>query len=75
LRPYTQAKASIIAGRIETEVKNPHTLNSRQLEETTIENLLAKHRFYSQINKVYRLSNDALIVLKKRLLFTRRISA
>jgi len=68
-KTYNQQQARCVAGRIETEINNPKLFELRQREEVIVENLLARYRFYTKINKVYRLSNNALIVLKKRLSF------
>lgn len=69
---YTQTKAELVAARIELEVKNPHSLGIRQREETVVEHLLALNKFHSKINKVYRLSDTSLNVLKIRLLANRK---
>jgi len=54
---------------MEIEINNPKLFELRQREEVIVEHLLARYKFYTKINKVYRLSNTALIVLKKRLSF------
>jgi hypothetical protein len=66
---YNQQQARCVARRMEIELKNPKLLVFRQQEELIVENLLAHHNFYTKINRVYRLSNNALIVLKKKLIF------
>ena len=64
---YSERQALYVAKRIEEELKNPNMLQNRVRNELIVEQLLNKHRFYSKINKVYRLSDDTLIVLRKRL--------
>ena len=54
--------------KIEKEIKNPKLLEERWEQELIVENLLAKNNMFLQINKVYRLSNEAMFNVKKRLL-------
>lgn len=66
-KTYNQQQAQCVAGRIEMEINDMGLYEIRQREEIIVENLLLRYRFYTKINKVYRLSNYALIVLKKKL--------
>ena len=68
LKYYNQNKAFSVASRIELELNNDSIFEKRLKEELIVENLLCRYQFYTQINKVYRLSNDALHGLKKRLI-------
>lgn len=70
LKSYTPHQAYTVAGRMEKEINNPNLLELRSQQELIVEKLLARNKMFVQINKVYRLSNEAIFVLKKRLLFT-----
>jgi len=64
---YNETQARCVAERIENELKHPILLENRVRNERIIEHLLIYHKIYSKINKVYRLSNNTLIILRKRL--------
>ena len=66
---YNQQQAHCVAKRIKVEINNPQLYELRHREELIVESLLARYNFYTKINKVYRLSNISLIVLKRRLTF------
>ena len=68
IKSYTPRHAYTVAERIEKEIKNPKLLEERWEQELIVENLLAKNNMFLQINKVYRLSNEAMFNVKKRLL-------
>lgn len=70
IKSYTPQNAHTVAERMEHEIKNPKLLDARWQQELIVENLLARNKMFPQINKVYRLSNEAIFVLKKRLLFS-----
>jgi hypothetical protein len=69
-KSYTPQNAYTVAERMEKEIKNPKLLELRWKQELIVENLLARNNMFVQINKVYRLSNEAIFVMKKRLLFS-----
>ena len=64
---YTQKKAQSVGKRIELEMMNGKIFNKRLHNELFVEKLLIKNRHYSKINKIYRLSNSTLYVLKQTL--------
>lgn len=64
---YTQKKAREVGKRIHFEAVNMKVLEKRLKDELFVEKLLIKNNFYSKINKIYRLSNDTLYVLKVKL--------
>jgi len=70
IKSYTPHNAFTVAERMEKEIQNPNMLELRSRQELIVENLLARNKMFVHINKVYRLSNEAIYVLKKRLLFT-----
>jgi len=55
---------------MEHEIKNPKLLDERWRQELIVENLLERNKMFPQINKVYRLSDEAIFVLKKSNLFS-----
>jgi hypothetical protein len=67
-KTYCQKKAYVVGSRIEQEVKNRKLLRIRNKQELIVENLLTRYKLYNTINKVYRLSNNALIALKNKLI-------
>ena len=68
INSYTSQNAYDVAERMEKEINNPKLLEVRIQEELVVENLLAKTNLFVQINKIYRLSDEAIFYLKKRLL-------
>ena len=70
IKSYTSQNAYDVAERMEKEIKNPKLLDIRLQQESIVENLLEKTNMFVQINKVYRLSDEAIFALKKILLFS-----
>ena len=66
---YKQQQAYDVGGRIAQEVNNKQLLSVRSQQELIVEKLLARYKLHNTINKVYRLSNNALIVLKNKLIY------
>jgi hypothetical protein len=66
---YKQQQAFDIGRRIAQEVKNKQLLSIRNKQELIVEKLLAHYKLYNTIHKVYRLSNNALNVLKNKLIY------
>ena len=68
---YTQPRANAVGGRIEKEVSDFNKLDKRLQQECVVENLLVKNRCFGPVNKIYRLSDDALVLMTKRLLVSK----
>jgi len=47
---------------------NKNLFNKRLFNELLVENLLIKYKIYSKINKIYRLTDNSLNILKFKLL-------
>jgi hypothetical protein len=68
VRYYNQEKAIRVAKRIHSEIMNTNLFKKRLFNELLVENLLIKHHIYSKINKIYRLTDNSLNILKFKLL-------
>jgi len=65
---YNQKKASNVGKRMHRELMNKNLFNKRLFNELLVENLLIKYQIYSKINKIYRLTDNSLNILKFKLL-------
>jgi len=67
-RNYDMYKAHVSALRLQEELKNEKKFNLRHKKEVLVEYLLYKNNLYSQITRIYRISNIRLNELIKMLL-------
>lgn len=67
---YDMKKAFAVARRMEMEVhgRNEDHLTRRVNEEIAIDGLLQQNRLYQYTSRLYRLTDTALMMLKKKLL-------
>jgi hypothetical protein len=65
---YSPKQANAVAKRIESEVRSPLKLQYRVTNEVQVDRLLQYRRMTQFISRVYRLTDPALQVLKRRLL-------
>ena len=63
---YDQKQANLVAKRMENELKNPNVLFYRSREEEIVENLLIQYKLYHLLHKIYRLSDNSLLIIKEK---------
>jgi len=69
---YTTEQAHAVAKRMEKEIRNNQLLSERVKAEIHADQLLVRQKLFKYVARVYRLSNQALVLLQKRLLINER---
>jgi hypothetical protein len=64
---YNQQKALFVGNRLHKEIIDRKILDWRIKQEIIVEQLLIRNRLNDKVNKIYRLSNPALLLLKQKL--------